>query len=158
GFTALLTIGATIVAGLLPAWHASGGSLIATVRNEGTAFGRRLTPSRLRQILVITQVAVSLTSLSCAGLLARTLLAHRNVDVGYDAQALFGLHVIPPSTAARRASPRQVLEMVRDIPGVEAAALANPAPLLGYMRTRIRPLGASASGVEEPLLMSFVSD
>jgi hypothetical protein len=71
---------------------------------------------------------------------------------------VFGVHVIPSATADRRASPRQVLETVRDIPGVGAAALANPAPLLGYMSTRIRPLGASASGVEEPVLMSFVSD
>ena len=63
GLSPLLTLGATVVAGLLPALHTAGTNLVAAVHGEGTALGRRLTPSRLRQLLVITQVAVSLTLL-----------------------------------------------------------------------------------------------
>ena len=158
GFTALLALGATLVVGLLPALHTARSNLVAAAHGEGTAFGRRLTPSRVRQLLVITQVAVSLTLLSCAGLLARKLIEQRRADVGYDAHAVFGMKVLPAATTDVRPSSRQVLETLRDVPGVAAAALANPAPLLGMMPTRIRLVGASANGTEERVIASFISE
>jgi predicted permease len=158
GFTALLTLGATLVAGLLPALHTARTNLIAAVHSEGTAFGRRLTRSRLRQLLVVTQVAVSLTLLSCAGLLVRRLFDQQKADVGYDANAVFGVSVMPSPTTNHRASSRQILETVRVVPGLVTGALANPAPLLGMLYTRIRPVGASAQGTEERVLASYISE
>ncbi len=157
-FTALLTLGATLVAGLLPALHASGARVMATIRNDSTAFGRGLTPSRLRQILVITQVAISLTLLSCAGLFVRNLFAQRKPDVGYDAHAVFGVAMLPhPAIADRNAAFRQALETVRAIPGVAASGVASPPPLSGALQARIRPVGA-AGAAEERMAASFVSD
>ena len=159
GFTLFLTVGAAIVAGLLPALHASGASLVATVRNEVSAFGRRLTPSRLRQLLVITQVAISITLLSCAGLLARNLFALQKVDVGFDAHAVFGVSMAPnAATANRNAAFRQGWETVRSIPGVAASAVASPAPLMGETLTPIRPVQASGGEAKERVGTSRITD
>jgi predicted permease len=159
GFTALLTLGATLTAGLLPAWHASGASLIAAVRSEGTAFGRRLSVSRLRKLLVIVQVAVSLTLLSCAGMLAGKLIGQQRADIGYDAQSVFGVTATPSAAIKEQDGAfRRVLETVRALPGVAASGIASPGPLRGQMHTRIRRAGAPAGVPEPPVLASFVSD
>ncbi len=141
GFTALLTLGAMLVTGLLPAWHASGRSLIAAVRNEGHPIAGRLTPLRLRKVLVIVQVAISLTLLSCAGLLTRNLLARQKLDLGFDAPAVFSVYMTanPGSTNSDDAF-RRALATVRAIPGVAAGGVATGVPLRGGMRhPRVRP-------------------
>ena len=159
GFTLLLTVGAALIAGLLPALHASGASLVATVRNEVGAFGRRLAPARLRQLLVISQVAISLTLLSCAGLLARNLFALQKVKLGFDAQAVFGVHLAPVAAITNRnAAFRQGWETVRGIPGVAASAVASPAPLLGGTSIRIRPVHVSGGDAEERVGGSRITD
>jgi predicted permease len=148
-FTTLLTLGAMLVTGLLPAWHASGRNLIAAVRNEGHPIAGRLTPSRLRKLLVIVQVAISLTLLSCAGLLTRDLIARQKLDMGFDAQAVFsvGLGPNPGSTNPPDGEFRRALAAVRAIPGV-AAGVASPPPLRGDRQTRVRPTGPAPSGTE----------
>ncbi len=147
-FTALLTVGATLVAGLLPAWHAVSASLYATMRNDGTAFGRRLTPSRLRRLLVIVQVAVCLMLLSCAGVLARNFSARRLVDVGYDAHAVFNVEVTPNAAIPdRKAAFRQALDIVHAIPGVAASAVTRGSG--GSKPTQVR-VGPAGLGAAEP--------
>jgi macrolide transport system ATP-binding/permease protein len=159
GFTGLLAFGATLVAGLLPAWHASGASLYAAARNDGSAFGRRFTPSRLRHLLVVGQVAVSLTLLSCAGVLVRNLLEQRKAELGFDAHAVFEASLTSNAAIAdRNVAFRQALETVRAIPGVAASAVTNAAPFLGYMQTRIQSVGATADATGEQVRAFFVSD
>ncbi len=157
GFTALLTIGATLVVGLLPAWHASGANLYATARQGGSAFG--FTPSRLRHLLVIAQVAVSLTLLSCAGVLVRNLLDQQKTEVGFDADAVFDVALTPNTAIAdRNAAFQQALETVRNLPGVAASAVTSAAPFQGYQQTRIRSVEATAGTTGEWMRASFISD
>ena len=148
GFTTLLTLGAMLVTGLLPAWHASGRNLIAAVRNEGHPIAGRLTPSRLRKLLVIVQVAISLTLLSCAGLLTRDLIARQKLELGFDAQGVFGVGLtLNPGSTPWDGAFRQALAAVRAIPGV-AAGVASPPPLRGERHTRVRPTGPAPGGTE----------
>lgn len=160
GFTALLTIGASLVAGLLPAWHSASTNLIAAVHNQGTAFGRRITPSRLRQILVISQVAVCLMLLSCAGVLARNFFVLKKVDVGFDAHAVFGVNLLPNAAIAdRNIAFRQAFDLVRTLPGVAASAVADTAPLLeGGARPRIRAVNAATGTAGDEVTASFITD
>jgi predicted permease len=159
GFTALLTLGAMLVTGLLPAWHASGRNLIAAVRNEGHPIAGRLTPSRLRKLLVIVQVAISLTLLSCAGLLTRSLIARQKFELGFDAQAVFRVELaLNPGNTYSDGMFRQVLATVRAIPGV-AVGVASPPPLRGGGRhTRVRPTGPAPGGSELRIQSSTVSE
>jgi macrolide transport system ATP-binding/permease protein len=154
-FTAILTLGATLVSGLLPAWHAAGASLFAVSRNEGTAFGRKL-----RQMLVIAQVAISLSLLSCAGQLARNLFERQKGDIGFDAHAVFDVAIMPNATMPDRSEAlRQALAAVSEIPGVASSAVASGAPPMGAAaRPRIRLVDAKTGGAEEQINASFVSE
>lgn len=157
-FTTFLTLGAMLVTGLLPAWHASGRNLIAAVRNEGHPIAGRLSPSRLRKLLVIVQVAISLTLLSCAGVLTRNLIARHNLDLGFDAQALFSVGLGPnPGSPNSDGAFRRALAAVRAISGV-AAGVASPAPLHGERRVRVRPTGPASGETELRVGSSTVSD
>ncbi len=160
GYTALLTVGATLFAGLLPAWHAAAASLIATVRNEGTAFGRRLSPSRLRQVLVIAQVAVCLMLLSCAGLLARNLFALQKVDLGFDPHAVFAATVTRNAVLDEgNVAFRQAMESLRTIPGVAASAVVVGAPLLNGsgLSVRIRAADGATGAPEEDVRRASIT-
>lgn len=159
GFTSLLTFGAMLVTGLLPAWHVSGRNLIAAVRNEGHPVAGRLTPSRLRKLLVIGQVAISLTLLSCAGVMTRNLIAQQRLETGYDAQAVFAVALAPnPGSTNPEGEFRRALALVRAIPGVAASGVAAPAPLRGGRNTRVRPHGPASGGTELRVNISFISE
>ncbi|MEO7797585.1 MAG: ABC transporter permease [Opitutaceae bacterium] len=158
-FTAVLTVGATLVTGLLPAWHASGRNLMAAVRNEGHPIAGRLTPSRLRKLLVIGQVAISLTLLSCAGVMTRNLIARTKVETGYDAQAVFAVALTPNHGSTNpNGEFRRALATVRAIPGVVASGVADPAPLRGGRPARLRPSGPAPGGAELQVNSSSVSE
>ncbi len=158
-FTATLGLGATIVAGLLPALHAARVNLIATVHGEGTALGRRLTPTRLRQILVVAQVALSLSLLSCAGVLARNFFKLKRVDVGFDAEAVYLANVTPNATIQNpEAAFRQALTTLQTLPQINAVAAAGSWSFFGRGQLgRIRATEAAASGGELGVRATFVT-
>jgi putative ABC transport system permease protein len=82
GLAAATVVG--IVFGLVPAWHATSGSLLTTLATESrTSTGGR----RFRSIVVAGEVAAAVLLLCGAGLLLRTLLVLVNVDTGYRVDA-----------------------------------------------------------------------
>jgi putative ABC transport system permease protein len=158
GFTVLLTLVAVLAAGLLPALHAGGTDLISTLKNDGTVFGRKLSQSRLRNLLVISQVAVCLMLLSCAGLLARNLIELRKVDAGFDPHAIFLVDATPRTAVPdRRMAAGQAVELLNSLPGVVAASLAAEAPLLGRSsaNTLARPSGSLGAVAPIEKIQSF---
>lgn len=161
GFTAFLMMVATLVAGLVPALHASGVSLVATVRNETSALGVRLSPSRLRKLLVVAQVAICLTLLSCASLMARNFFKLQALDTGFEASAVFGVGLtLNPKREDRAAAFREALEALQQVPGVASAAVARGTPFLGPATIpEIRVDEVTAKGKPpERVFTSFVSE
>jgi predicted permease len=83
--------------------------------------------------LVVAQIALSLFMLTCAGLFVRSLENAQKVDPGFDPNRVllvsFDLHPMGYSGKAEAEFERQVVERVRHLPGVEAAALADFSPL-----------------------------
>lgn len=159
GFTAVLTIGASLVAGLVPALHTARSSLVAAANRNGMTWGA-VSPTRLRRWLVMVQVAVCMMLLSCAGLLARNVFAPHEVDRGFDPHRVFGATVKPnPEIADREEAFRQALATVRTIPGVEACGVANPPPyeLVNQEHTDIRTEEAARGGTEAGAPVSFAS-
>ena len=160
-FTVGLTLIAALAAGLLPALHAAGANVSATLKNDGTVFGRRVSQSRLRNLLVISQVAVCLMLLSCAGLLARNLFELRQRDLGFDSRAVFSVGVaakIAPSD--RGVAFGQALDTLQALPGVQAVGLAYRAPLLSGSGTTtlVRAVeAASAGGPAQDVRYCFVT-
>jgi putative ABC transport system permease protein len=92
--------------------------------------------TRTRNILVVSEVALSLMLLIGAGLLIRSLSVLRHVNPGFDPSRLLTLEVAIPST--KFSEPMQqvryfdrVLDQVRDLPGVQSAGLIDSLPLSG---------------------------
>ena len=77
--------------GLAPALRASKLDLTSALKEEGVSFGARMSRSRLRSLLVGSQVAASMMLLIAAGLLVRGLVRVPGVDTGFDTHSTFWL-------------------------------------------------------------------
>ncbi len=122
---------AGLVAGLAPALQASGGNLNEFL-HEGA---RTMSPKgyRLRKILVMSQVAGSVTLLIVAGLFLRSLLKVQRSDLGFDPQHTLNITMDPHLAGYDQDQSirfvESALERVRAIAGVQSASLAATVPM-----------------------------
>lgn len=146
-----------VLFGLAPAWRATRPQLLPEL-SGGAATPRHVGGRwNLRAALVIFQIALSLMVLAAAGLCVRSLRRLQQVDPGFEpAKAVvatidLGLNNYDETKA--QSFFRELLDRVRSLPGVEAAALAKMTPLdgsrIGMSIDRIEgyepPLGEGAS-------------
>jgi predicted permease len=149
-FTALVSVLAAIVFGLVPALSASRPDLVAELKQRagGAAGGNR--SWSLRNVLVAGQVALSLVALVGAGLFVKSLGRAQQIAPGFDHERLAVLTVDLGASGYDEARGREfhrlLLERSRSLPGVERASLASGIPLLqgGFLRT-VFPEGADTS-------------
>jgi putative ABC transport system permease protein len=131
-FTAAATLVTAVVCGLVPALRASRPDLVDVLRISGGSPGLRA-GRRLRNGVVVAEVALSFVLLVGSGLMLRSFLALQHVDVGYDPTNV--LTFFMPARAQkpdeRAAFVRQVIDRVRSIPGVRSVSAAGPLPLDG---------------------------
>ncbi len=151
GFTMLAAISAGVAAGLAPALQASRPDLTSALKDEGSIFGEHLSQSRLRNGLVVTQIAVSLTLLIGAGLLARNLQKAQTIDVGFEPQNLLSvavnLNAAGAQSAQQRGEVRRLLaERLRAAPGVKSVSQAFRQPSTQLFSTQITIAGRAAPG------------
>jgi putative ABC transport system permease protein len=127
------TLGATFITGLLfglaPALRASDLNLTESLKegDRGSSGGRQ----RLRSVLVIAEVALTLTLLVGAGLLIQSFRKVLQVDPGFKAQNLLTMQVSVNDPDGRKVSNffQQLQENVRRLPGVKSVAVSNGLPL-----------------------------
>jgi predicted permease len=129
-FSVVVAAATGMLAGLLPALKASAPSLVSDLRGDAPAgrIGRRR--FALRDVLVVSQVALTAVLLVVAGLLLRSLGASQRADVGFEQR---GVAAISFDTDMVRYNPergevfwREALARVRALPGVESAGFASP--------------------------------
>jgi predicted permease len=124
-----------ILVGLVPALRSSGGNLNDTLREGGRAPSGSGGRHRVRNGLVVTQVAGSLVLLIVAGLFVRSLGNARNANLGFRPENLLNLCMDPAQQgydeARGKAFYREVEQRVRALPGVESAGLSFSVPF-GY--------------------------
>jgi putative ABC transport system permease protein len=135
GFTIVLAGLTCLLFGLAPAFRATSVAPGAVLKEGGhgtTAGGSRF---GLRQILVVSQVALSLLLLVGALLFARSLNNLAELDPGFQRDGILVADIDFSArhldTEARRAFSEELLRRVRAIPGVDAAATAAIVPLSG---------------------------
>jgi predicted permease len=92
-FTLLLSLVSAVAFGLAPALRTTRLNLVATIKDDGAALGHLIGRSRLRNGLVITQVAVCLTLLITAGLLLRGLIRAVTTDPGFETMNVLSLEL-----------------------------------------------------------------
>jgi putative ABC transport system permease protein len=130
-----LSVCTGVIVGLVPAVSLIRRSLATRMRASG--FNVTQAP-RVRQALVVCQVAMTVVLLCGAGLLIRTLLALNVADTGFDRRNVLSMEVVLPAAryAPERRAPffQQAVDALRALPGVEAAAAANSLPVIGTPR------------------------
>ncbi len=137
-FALLAGAAAAALFGLVPAVWSATPDLSAALKEGGSASASRR-ESRLRELLVTTQVALSLVLLIGAGLLVRSFQNLQRTDLGFPAERaerLLSFRV--PLGGSGYATPadhaayfRAALARMRRLPGVESAALILMRPLSG---------------------------
>ncbi len=134
-FASVVSVSTGVLFGLVPAWRASRAQLVPELKavTGETSPGER--KFSLRNSLVVTQVALSLMVLVCAGLCIRSLAKLRQVNPGFEPSKVvtmsFDLDLNNYSEARSSQFFSGLLERVRALPGIEAASLAAVAPLTG---------------------------
>lgn len=131
-FGAVLAVVAGLTAGLAPALHAVRPDGMFALKGEGSAFGRKLTPSRLRGLLLVGQVAVCLTLLAVCGLMTGKLLRIRAGETGFVTDGVYVMQKPNSADGAHSALTTDLLgsvELLRAMPGVTSACLVAEIPL-----------------------------
>ena len=140
------------VFGLAPAWLMSRFDLIGGLRQEGRGSSGSRERSRARQILVISELALSLVLMVAAGLLLRSFWDLFQVQPGFNPGRVMAIQTWLPGpndpttdryqTATQEAVLlREILRRSRTLPGVEEAAIGDEAALpLGHSYPTRLPL------------------
>ena len=134
-YTLLLSIFTGIVFGLVPALQTSKPDLIPDLKDEASllSVGRRR--FRFRNLLVVSQIAVSALLLICAGLFIRNLSNVQHAEPGFvidkGLMMTFDLGLANYNQARGKAFEEGLLARVRALPQVRSASLAESVPLSG---------------------------
>lgn len=134
GFTLLVGLLAGVLSGLIPALQIPyARAAVALREGERGSTGSR-PAKRLRNVLVATEVALSLVLLIGAGLLVRSFNELMRIDRGFDAEnrLVFSVNLPDDWDGGRQSMMRNTyLERINAIPQVIAAAAVNVRPLVG---------------------------
>jgi putative ABC transport system permease protein len=133
-FTLCISLATGFAAGLLPALRMSKADLNQALKQ---GLGRTASDSggsRTRDVLVVSEVALSLMLLIGAGLMIRSLSSLQHVNPGFDPNHVVTMEVSIPST--KFPGPAQqiryfdrLLDRVRTLPGVQSAGIIDSLPL-----------------------------
>jgi len=158
GFTLLVSLGAGIIIGIVPALQFTRSSLSETLKQGSGRTGGSAIKQHTRKALVICEVALSLVLLIGAGLMIRSFWKLQNVHPGFDTSNALTMSVV--LTPTRYSEPHQELaffdraiEQIRAVPGVVSVGATTTIPLAGGGSTQPfaidgRPAGAIA---EQPM-------
>jgi predicted permease len=134
GFTLLVSLATGVIFGLVPAWQASHVDLNSSLKSGSRIGGGGERKGRLRNGLVMAEVALALVLLICAGLLIQSFARLGQVQPGVRTERLLTARVGLPDSAYSKneqtiAFFEQFLTRVRALPGVDSASTIVPLPL-----------------------------
>jgi putative ABC transport system permease protein len=133
-FTFLLSIAAGIFAGLAPSLRFTRTDVNEALKQGQSRGSSDASGGKTRNVLVVSEVALSLVLLIGAGLMVRTLWELRNVRPGFDSANVLTMSTSIPSDKFPSPSGQitffdEVLRRVRALPGVDSAGVIDSLPL-----------------------------
>ncbi|HWC76093.1 MAG TPA: ABC transporter permease, partial [Blastocatellia bacterium] len=131
-YTFAVSVATGVLFGLAPALHASRVDLVDALKQD--AVRTKGGSNRLRNAMVVAEVALALVVLVCAGLLIQTFYHLRNQYSGLRPESVLTLRTGLPRTKYDEHHKRvnfynQVLERVKGLPGVAGAGYTTTVPL-----------------------------
>ena len=136
-FTFLMTVATGIFFGIVPALRSARTDVVESLKDGAKGAGQGVQHTRLRNALVVSEIAVAFMLLATAGLLMRTLGRLQAADAGFDPTNVISMnmpmshdqypdadHIVPYQ--------EQILERIRGVAGVRSAALTSALPLEGW--------------------------
>ena len=135
-FALAITFVTGILFGLAPAIAGSRDNLVESLKEGGQRSGSSLAGAKLRNVLLISEVALALVLVISAGLLTRTFLHLLKVDPGFNPTRVLTFELTLPATKYTDqpqivALYQRALESIRSLPGVESAGITATTPLGG---------------------------
>jgi len=136
GFTLLVSLATGVIFGLVPAWQASHVDLNSSLKSGTRTGGGGEGKGRIRNALIMAEVALALVLLISAGLLIQSFARLGSVQPGLRTERLLTARIALPEVAYPKnenitAFLDQFLSRIRALPGVESASTIVPLPLSG---------------------------
>jgi predicted permease len=131
-WTVLIAFFAALICGLVPAFKVTSGNLQESLKDSGAGMSQGRKHEGLRGALVVSEVALACVLLIGAGLLLRSFLRLLDVDLGFEPSHAAALKVDfddGGNAGKRGAILHAVVDKVSNLPGVEAAGVADMLPL-----------------------------
>jgi putative ABC transport system permease protein len=132
-FAVSLSLLTGLLFGLLPALKASRSNFNDALKAGGRDAMGSHHRTRIRSLLVITEIAFALVLLTGAGLMIGTLKNLLGVSLGFNSENVITMRLSLPETryslARSAAFYHQLLDRVRGLPGVQAVAVVNQSPM-----------------------------
>jgi len=136
GFTTVVAVATAIIFGLAPALQTSRTDLTESLKEGGRDLAEGLGHSRLRGLLVVSEVALSLVLLAGAGLMIRSFVRLENTSLGFNPDHILTMELSLPESKYRQGEQRivtiqQIIDRLDVLPGVKSAAATTLLPLAG---------------------------
>jgi putative ABC transport system permease protein len=135
GFTAMVSLLTGLLFGLAPAWHASKVDLVVSLHEAGRTASESRTGRRLRDLLVVAEIALALVLLAGAALFMNSFWRLNSTDPGFDPKNVLTFEVNWPSpkySVPRGGQAfRELQTRLQAIPGVRAASVGMQLPERG---------------------------
>jgi putative ABC transport system permease protein len=169
-FALLISVLTGLLFGLAPAVHSTRANLSLAIREGSRGSGHSVTTGRLRDTLIVSELAIAVVLMTGAGLLLRTLRDLLKENPGFNPTQVVAANVNLPapndprldqySTIGRQSSfYRELQRRMNAIPGVELAAIVSDLPTAGSpfnftlgVEDRVSPSGEQLRA--EPILIS----
>jgi putative ABC transport system permease protein len=147
-FTLTVTILTAVIFGLVPALKAARKDVNEPLRDGGRGFIGGVRHGRLRNTVVVLEVALSLTLMVSAGLLMRSFIRLREVHLGFQPDHVLSARLPLPveryKTAAQIAGfYRPLLQRIQALPGIVAVTETSTLPPYGGIPSEIEIPGTT---------------
>jgi putative ABC transport system permease protein len=134
GFTLVASVITGILFGFAPALQFARADLQDAIRETGRGTSGSLRRNRFRQVLIVSEVALSVVLLAGAGLLFRSFMRLQSVNAGFMAEQVLTARLTPSGTNFKKDSERlrfyrEVIDKMSSVSGVRDVGAINTLPL-----------------------------
>jgi predicted permease len=162
GFTLVAAFACGILFGIVPALRLSRSELHDDLKDSGRGSTHGKGHSKIRDFLVVLEVAATCVLLVGAGLLVRSLVSLLKVDPGFSPEQAASWRIQPSRSFANREEQtawfRSLVDTVDALPGVESAGLTDALPLGRNRSWNVRAKGVAYRRGESPEALPRIVD